>query len=277
MPAPLKVTDEQLVAAYEETGSVWKAGAVLGIGGQSVHERLVKIGKAKPMNTFTDEERDYLKINYAAYANTGRLSDLAEKMGRAKQFLCRQARELGLTDQKRKRHYISTWKYMPEETAQVIWDDFKASRLGMGAYCRKHGYDDLGFSKRMKELFYDEYEHVIELKVPKQNLYRLGRAFEYRVRDKLKEAGYFVMRSPQSRSAVDLLAVATGMTLMVQCKRHGAIGVEEWNKLFDLARSTGAKPILAAMGKNGHGVELYEMTGRKDGTKRAQPMVPFSL
>lgn len=229
------------------------------------------------MNIFTDEERDFLKLNYAAYANTGRLDDLAEKMGRTKQFLCRKAKEIGLTDKKRGKPYISTWKYMPEETAQVIWDDFKASKLGMGAYCKKHGYDDLGFSKRMKELFHDEWEHVIELKVPKQNLYRLGRAFEYRVRDRLAKAGYFVMRSPQSRSAVDLLAVAPGCTLMVQCKRHGAIGVEEWNKLFDLAKGTGAKPILAAMGKGGQGVELYEMTDRKDGTRRAQPMVPFSL
>lgn len=35
-----RVSDEQVVLAYKETGSVWKAGKHLGITGQSVHDRL---------------------------------------------------------------------------------------------------------------------------------------------------------------------------------------------------------------------------------------------
>lgn len=38
------MSDEEAVAAYRETGSVWKAGKRLGIVGQSVHERLRRLG-----------------------------------------------------------------------------------------------------------------------------------------------------------------------------------------------------------------------------------------
>jgi Holliday junction resolvase len=277
MAAHLKATDDQIRDAYAATGSVWLGAEMLGMGGQAFHERTVKLGINKPINVFTDAEVEFLRGHYTAYADTGKLSALAEKMGRTKQFLCRQAKALGITDPSRPRPYIATWKYMTEEAASLIWEDFKASKYGLKAYCDKRGYDDLGFSKRMKELFSDEYEHVIELKAPKGTPYKLGRAVEYRVRDLLKVAGYFVMRSPQSKSPVDLLAVASGVTLMVQCKRSGSIGVAEWNTLFELATSTGAKPILAMTdAKRGRGLLLFEMTAPKDGSRRAQPMVPFT-
>lgn len=278
VPANLKATDAQINAAYAATGSVWLASEQLGMCGQSVHERLVKLGTIKPINVFTAEDAKYLKDHYTAYVNSGKLNELAAKMGRTRQFLCRQAKALGLTDRKRDKPYISTWKYMPVDAAQVIWDDFKDTKLGLVAYCKKKGYDDLGFAKRMRELFYDEWDHVMELKKSKQTLYRLGRAFEYRVRDHLKAAGYFVMRSPQSKTPVDLLAVAAGIALFVQCKRGGLIGVQEWNSLYNLARKVSAKPILAMMDpKRAQGVSLFEMTDKKDGTKRAQPMVPFHV
>lgn len=278
MPANRKATDEQIISAYEQGGSVWAAGKILGMGGQSVHERLVKLGRAKPINVFEDTEYEYLKTHYDAYANTGKLSELAVKMGRTRHFICRKARELGLTDQKRPKTYIAVWKYMPVDAAEVVWEDFKASKYGLGAYCAKKGFDDLGFSKRMKELFPDEYEYVIELKAPKTTLYRHGRQFEYRVRDDLKRAGYFVMRSPGSKSPVDLLAYAQGSCLMVQCKRGGTLPPGEWNELFHLACSVGAKPILAAIPKKTQrGVAYFEMLAPKDGTIRAQPMTEFSL
>jgi len=271
----MKATDEQIVAAYEATRSLRAVGRMFGMVPQSVHERLVKLGRNQPINLFTDHDREYLKSHYEAYASTGKIGDLARKMGRTRQFLCRQARALGLTDQKRPKSYIAVWKYMPVDAAEVIWDDFKASSYGLGAYCTKKGFDDLGFSRRMKELFPDEYEHVIELKVPKSTKYRIGRAFEYRCRDHLKTLGYFVLRSPASRSPVDVVAYAHGTMLMVQCKRHGAIGVADWNAIFDLAASVGAKPILAVMHQSQRGISYFQMTGRKDGSRRAQPMVEF--
>lgn len=269
-------TDEALVAAYREHGSVWEAGKALGMPGQSVHRRLAKLGLNRPMNTFSDEERERLRHEYEIFASSGKLEELAKSMGRTRQFLCRQARALGLTNPKRSRDWLATWKVMSDEAALVMWEQFKSSSLGLVAYCRKRGFDDLGFSRVMKEKFADEYEHVIELKQPKQSLYRYGRQFEYRTRDDLRLHRFFVTRSPASKSPVDLVAIRHACVAFVQCKRHGALGVVEWNELFDLSTSVGAIPVLAMVAKAGRGVEYYRLTDRKDGTKRRQPMEPIA-
>lgn len=271
MPGVKRWTDEQVLNAYREAGSVKEAAKILGGHGASVHERLVKLGACKPINVFTDEERERLAREYVIYRDAGRLDDLAAQMGRTKPFISRQAGKLGLTDRNSPHQTVRIWKGMRAEVAEVIWEDFKASSLGVGHYCRSKGYDDLGFSQTMREHFGDEWDHVIELKTPKQSLYRLGRAFEYAIRDRLREAGYFVMRSPASRSPIDLMAVAPGVVLMVQCKRGGALPVGEWNDLYDLASSCDAWPIMAER-IGARDVRYWVMEDRKDGSRRPQPM-----
>lgn len=66
--------------------------------GQSVHERLTKLGVINKMRTFSEAERAILMEQYAKYADSGRLHELARKMGRTKHYICRQAGLLGLTD-----------------------------------------------------------------------------------------------------------------------------------------------------------------------------------
>lgn len=106
MAARQKATDEQVLAAYRGHGSVWAAATSLGMCGQSVHERLVKLGATTPVNVFSDAEKAILAENYEAAANEGKLDDLAKSMCRTKPFICRQARALGLTDQGRKKKYL---------------------------------------------------------------------------------------------------------------------------------------------------------------------------
>lgn len=96
--------------------------------------------------------------------------------------------------------------------------------------------------------------------------YVRGRSFEYRVKDKLIDKGYFVMRSPQSKGAVDLLAVNNGVALFVQCKLTGIIGVDEWNNLFDLANEYGAIPIIATSDKRK--TKLYQIIGKAELNER---------
>lgn len=275
MPARKKVSDDALVSAYAALGTLDAVSDHVGLNRTSVHERLTKLGVMRPMNVFSDAERDRLRREYLIYRDAGKLGQLAASMGRTKPFLARQARDLGLTDKTAPRTYLRVWKGMTLDTAEVIWEDFKASSYGLGQYCKSRGFDDLGFARTMKEHFGDEWDHVIELKQPKQGLYRLGRAFEYRVRDALRTAGYFVLRSPASKSPVDLVAIRTGEVLFIQCKRGGSIGVTEWNSVFDLAVSVGAIPILAETSGGRNAMRLWRMTDRKDGTKRPQPMAPF--
>lgn len=101
------VSDDDILSAYQETGSVWKAGEKLGIVGQTVHARLSKMGKNVGHNVFTPEHDAELILSYTLYASSGRLAELAKKMGRTKQFLCRQAKRLGLTDIKRDRPWMT--------------------------------------------------------------------------------------------------------------------------------------------------------------------------
>ena len=73
-----------------------------------------------------------------------------------------------------------------------------------------------------------------------------GTAAEYRVRDAMRNAGWYVVRSPASKGSVDLLAVAPGVAAFVQVKRgQGRLYPEEWNALLDLAARYGGVPVLA--------------------------------
>jgi hypothetical protein len=251
---------------------VHKAAREVGLNHSSVHERLIRLGLNKPANILTGAEVERLRLEYRIFRDAGRLEDLARSMGRNKTFLCARARALGLTISRNggPRPWLGKWKYMSEEAAGVLFDRFRRSSLGLERFCRKTHFDSLGFSRTMQRHFPAEYEAVIEAKAPRQTLYRLGRAFEYRVRDDLKGYHYFVLRSPRSLSPVDLVAIRRGAVLFVQCKRGGALGVGEWNELFALAGSVGAIPLLAEMPVS-RGITYWRLLDFKDGTKRAQP------
>ena len=100
-----KVSDQVLIDVYAKTGNVWKVAEEVGLCGQSVHERLVRLEKNKKMNFFSDKEKKYLEKNYKKYRDKAQLNKLAVEMGRTKQFICRQAGKLGLTDQSHLRPY----------------------------------------------------------------------------------------------------------------------------------------------------------------------------
>lgn len=74
MSTPLKHTDEEIRDAYERTGSVWKAADELGMCGQSVHERLVKMGADTSQNVFTEEDEKYLAERYVLYRDAAQLA-----------------------------------------------------------------------------------------------------------------------------------------------------------------------------------------------------------
>lgn len=106
------------------------------------------------------------------------------------------------------------------------------------------------------------------------NHYRNGRAFEYRVRTRLRNNGFHVFRMAGSKTKVDMFVARPGELLIVQCKRSGALPPAEWNELFDLCAlfPTGI-PILAV---GGRGNTFWQLTERKEKRGR-QPMVPYLI
>lgn len=272
-----RVEDAVLIESYARHGNVWRVADEVGLCGQTVHERLKKLGAAKPIRVFTDADCDVLRVEYHAHADNGKLDLLALRLGRTKQFICRQARKLGLTDQKRPSKSIAVFKYMDEQQAQRLFDDFAAARMPMRVWCKRKGVGQVFFSQTMRKFFPAEWEALIELKQPKQSMYRYGRAFEYQVRDDLKKRGYFALRSPGSRTPIDILAIAPGIVLFVQCKRNSSLPPSEWNELHDLAASVGAVAVLASK-PDVRGIVYERITGRKTGTRTVrQPKEPYSI
>jgi hypothetical protein len=271
-----RASDRAVVEAYRRLGSVQAAGAELRMGPGSVHERLVRLGAARAINVFTAAEDDRLRAEYWICADAGRLGALAADMRREKTILCMRAKQLGLTKRDRAKPYHAVWKYVAEDYARTIFEKFKQSSFNLSQFCQKLNYDRLGFSRCMRKFFPDEWEHVIESKQIRQTKYRYGRQFEYLVRDDMKAAGYFALRSPASKTPIDVLAIRPGAVIMIQCKRNGACGVEEWNTLLALAASCGALPVLASLPVPRGGIVYELITGPKDGSKRRQPKEPWS-
>jgi hypothetical protein len=102
-----KASDQQILEAYALHGSCAKAGRALGMGAQSVHERLVRLGAIKHINVFSKSDEARLKQDYSKHAESGTLAALALDLGRTRHFICRKAKEMGLTDMKRPKPYIS--------------------------------------------------------------------------------------------------------------------------------------------------------------------------
>jgi len=104
------VSDEKIIESYNRLKNVWLVAKEVGLCGQTVHERTVRLGIQKPMNKFTEKDDAFLTDNYSKYIMKGKLQDLADEMGRTKQFICRQAKRLGLTDNSRKKSIIEEYK-----------------------------------------------------------------------------------------------------------------------------------------------------------------------
>ena len=104
--------------------------------------------------------------------------------------------------------------------------------------------------------------------------YERGRAFEYRVRDKLlKDGAVYVMRAAGSHTKADLAAFwdipepyrSRGWgehrpkPWLVQCKRDGRLPAAEREELVSIARQTGTVPVLAKAGPKGRGVIFIDL------------------
>lgn len=93
MPAPLRVTNEQIVEAYTRTGSVWKAANDLGIVGQSVWERLRAIGHPMHSSKWTADEINVVR----KLAGKTSLAEIAMFLGRPYAGVACKVSELGIS------------------------------------------------------------------------------------------------------------------------------------------------------------------------------------
>lgn len=78
VPVNRRVETEAIVKAYQQTGSIWKAGKVVGLCGQSVWERLKNLGYPMPKQPWSEEELRELRL-LAANCTIGQI---ATRLGR---------------------------------------------------------------------------------------------------------------------------------------------------------------------------------------------------
>ena len=89
---PMKATNEQIIAAYRETGSVWRAAQQLGMVGQSVHERLRKLGYSLPGERWSEDELHELR----QLVGVCTIGEIARRLGRPYGGTATKISQLGL-------------------------------------------------------------------------------------------------------------------------------------------------------------------------------------
>lgn len=92
MSYQLKVTSEEIVSAYKETGSVWKAAKKLNVCGQSVWERLKGLGYKMPGRKWSNDELNELR----KLSQSMTISKIAEHLGRPYYAVAIKLSSLGL-------------------------------------------------------------------------------------------------------------------------------------------------------------------------------------
>ena len=140
-----KVPNDILIESYNRLKNIWQVAAEVGLCGQSVHERLVRMGIILRNPKFTKDEEFFLIEHYTNFLLAGKLQELAHKMGRTKQFICRKAKKLGLTDVSRPKKLLENFK-----PNKVDWSKHGHPR---GMKDKKHSNETLEIlSKKSKEL-----------------------------------------------------------------------------------------------------------------------------
>lgn len=98
------VTNDQIAEAYSRLGNVWKVGEELGLSGQTVSERMKAAGIEKNKRWLTERDREIIRAFYESTPpDTFDLDFLARLIDRTKPLVCREARDMGFTTQKRAR------------------------------------------------------------------------------------------------------------------------------------------------------------------------------
>lgn len=253
-----KIKKPELMKLYfKQRLSAMQIGKIYGLGHCTILRRLRDFGM-KPTGqgvrgqneyrtAWTEKEIKKLKSFYKSHPKPGDITKFAKELGKSSDAVILKAKKLELSKIWNIAKQGKKSTEMIEKKARKLFDGFKKSRYGIAMFSKMKGYSEVGLKKVFKKYFPDEYEFLLEEKRMRKDLwYKKGRRFEYRIRDYLKNRGYWVLRSPRSATSVDLVAIKKNSILMIQCK-SGAAGIssKERKDILQICEQTGACPILA--------------------------------
>ena len=130
------VSNQEIIDAYIQTGSVWRAAKILGLSGQTVHERLKKIGHELPGSGWTDAEIAELK----ELANKMTISEIAHRLGRPYNGVALKISRLGIGERfGNKKTKIPRNGLYTKTQIQNYLQDLNLSDEKVTTYARKNG------------------------------------------------------------------------------------------------------------------------------------------
>lgn len=98
------VTDEQIAESYARHGNIWKVAEEVGLSGQTVSARMKAAAIKNNKRWLTERDRELIRAFYESTpVETFDLDFLARLIDRTKPLVCREARDMGFTTQKRAR------------------------------------------------------------------------------------------------------------------------------------------------------------------------------
>ena len=113
------ISNQEIIDAYLKTGSVWKAGKLLGLAGQTVHERLKALGHKLPGSEWTEDEIAEL----TALASQMTIAQIANRLGRPYNGVAIKISRLGLGERygnKQKKKIPRTGEYTKAKITEYI-------------------------------------------------------------------------------------------------------------------------------------------------------------
>lgn len=146
----MKATTEEIIEAYKETGSVWKAGKKLGMAGQSVHERLKAVGYRLVSDQWTDEELQEL----AALAEEMTIAQIANRLGRPYNGVAIKLSRLGLGNRfgnKGSKKPKRNGKYRKEQVLGYI-RDMELSGTKITQFAKQNGLETENLTKAIQNI-----------------------------------------------------------------------------------------------------------------------------
>lgn len=150
MTTPARVETENIVAAYRETGSVWKAGRALGISGQTVHARLRAAGWAVG-NPWTEGEVERLR----ELAGQTTIGHIADELGRSYAAIACKINELGVGDRfgNRIKRKLPRGAGLDKVSVKRHIKALEASKLPISKYARQQGMVPDTFIRAIEQHF----------------------------------------------------------------------------------------------------------------------------
>lgn len=154
------ISNQDIINAYLETGSVWKAGKKLGLAGQTVHERLKALGHKLPGSEWTEAEIEELK-NLASQMT---IAQIANRLGRPYNGVALKISRMGLGERfgnKQKKKLPRTGAFTKAKIEQYI-AEIKQEQIKVTTFARKQGLGVENLVNAMQRFAPEWYESYCE-------------------------------------------------------------------------------------------------------------------